>query len=140
MSIRTLLSTIAALALAACATGPDYAPKPVSATAAAPFLNQQGPALSSAQPNENWWRLYQDPVLNGLVTDALAANTDVRTAVARLAKARALLSETRGSREPQVGVGGSAQYGKLPGPDLGQDRTDVQVDVGLDVAYEVDLF
>lgn len=138
--MRTLLSTAAALALAACATGPDYAAKPVLAAASAPFLNQQGPALSSAQPAGKWWRLYQDPVLDGLVSDALAANTDIRTAVARLAKARALLRETRGSREPQVGVGASAQYGKLPGPDLGRKRTDVQVDVGLDVAYEVDLF
>lgn len=138
--MRILLSTAAALALAACATGPDYAAKPVPAAASAPFLNQQGPALSSAQPAGKWWRLYQDPVLDGLVSDALAANTDIRTAVARLAKARALLRETRGSREPQVRVGGSAQYGKSPGPDLGQERTDVQVDVGLDVAYEVDLF
>jgi NodT family efflux transporter outer membrane factor (OMF) lipoprotein len=40
-----------------------------------------------------------------------------------------------------VGVGGSAQYGRLPGPAApGGDLTDVQLNAGVDVAYEVDLF
>ncbi|GLR48263.1 efflux transporter outer membrane subunit [Sphingomonas astaxanthinifaciens] len=140
MTNHLFLTSLSALALAACATGPDYQATPVSAAAAAPFVHQQGAAVSSAEPAGQWWRLYADPVLDGLVADALAANTDVRVAVGRLAKARALLRETRGQREPQIGVGASAQYGKLPGPDLGQKREDVQVDVGLDVAYELDLF
>jgi NodT family efflux transporter outer membrane factor (OMF) lipoprotein len=92
-------------------------------------------------PEANWWRLYADPVLDALVADALAANTDVRVAAARIARARAVLREERAAREPQVGVGGSAQYGRLPGPSIpGQSRTDVQTDLSFDVAYEVDLF
>ena len=66
---------------------------------------------------------------------------DIRVAAAHLAKARALLREQRGAREPQLGVSGSAQYGRLPGPGVpGERRTDLQTGVGLDVAYEVDLF
>jgi len=142
MTLGRLAVTASALALAACASGPDYVARPASASAAAPFITAQGSTLvSDAQPAGNWWRLYDDPVLDGLVRDALAANTDVRVAVARLAKARAGLSEERGAREPQIGAGGSAQYGRLPGPDIpGDKRTDVQVDVGLTVAYEADLF
>jgi len=142
MNLRNLSIATSMLALAACATGPDYSPKPVSASAAAPFVMAQGSTLvSDAKPDGNWWRLYDDPVLDGLVHDALASNTDIRVAVARLAKARASLHEERGAREPQVGASGSAQYGRLPGPDgPGEKRTDVQVDVGLNVAYEVDLF
>ena len=142
MMLRKLSISASALALAACASGPNYVPKPVSASAAAPFVMAQGSTtVSAAQPSGNWWRLYDDPVLDGLVKDALASNTDIRVAVARLAKARASLREERGAREPQVGVSGSAQYGRLPGPSLpGEKRTDVQVDVGLGVAYEVDLF
>ena len=138
---RTLLAAGSALALAACATGPDYKPQPISASAGAPFVSATGAAVSDSKPIGDWWRLYQDPVLDGLVSDALAANSDIRVAVAHLAKARASLRESRGAREPQVGVGGSVQYGRLPGSaSLGDKRTDVQVDVGLDVAYEVDLF
>lgn len=140
MPKRLILSSLSALALTACASGPDYKARPVSAAAAAPFLNTGYRAVTSAQADDNWWRLYRDPVLDGLVADALAANTDIRVAVGRLARARALLREVRGDREPQVGAGGSLQYGKLPGPDLGQKRNDFQIDFGLDVAYEVDLF
>lgn len=142
MQIRLFSIATSALALAACAAGPNYSPRPVSASAAAPFVMAQGsPLVSNTEPGGNWWRLYDDPVLDGLVRDALSANTDIRVAVARLAKARAGLREERGAREPQIGANGSAQYGRLPGPSIpGEKRTDVQVDVGLSVAYEVDLF
>lgn len=131
-----------ALALAACTTGPDYRPMPVSAPAAAPFVNANAPALvSDGDPAGNWWLLYDDPVLNRLVEDALAANTDVRVAEARLERAQAALREERGAREPQARLAGSAQYGRLSGPGIpGEKRTDLEVDVGLSVAYEVDLF
>ena len=142
MSFRNLSIAASALALAACAMGPDYSPKPVSASAAAPFVMAANSALvTEAQPDTNWWRLYDDRVLDGLVHDALSANTDIRVALARLAKARASLREERGAREPQVGASGSAQYGRLPGPDVpGEKRSDIQADIGLSVAYEVDLF
>lgn len=139
---RKLSIAASAIALAACATGPNYAPKPVSASAAAPFIMAQGSTIvSAAQADDSWWRLYDDPVLDGLVKDALTANTDIRVAVARLARARASLKEERGAREPQFGLSGSTQYGRNPGPDIpGVKRNDLQVGVGLDVAYEVDLF
>lgn len=142
MRSRTILGTASALALAACATGPNYVAKPIPPSAAGPFVAASGSSVvSDAQPAGKWWRLYDDQVLDGLVSDALAANTDVRVAVAHLAKARALLREERGAREPQVSAGASAQYGRLSGPAIpGEKRTDLQVDMGLDVAYEVDLF
>jgi NodT family efflux transporter outer membrane factor (OMF) lipoprotein len=140
--LRKVSVSASALVLAACASGPDYVQKPVSASAAAPFVMAQNSAIvSDAQPSGNWWQLYDDPVLDVLVKDALAANTDIRVTVARLAKAEASLREERGAREPQVGVAGSVQYGRLSGPAVpGEKRPDVQVDAGLDVAYEVDLF
>jgi NodT family efflux transporter outer membrane factor (OMF) lipoprotein len=142
MFSRTTLAAASGLALAACAAGPNYVVKPIPAGAAGPFAAASGSTVvSDAQPTGKWWRLYDDPVLDGLVSDALAANTDVRVAVAHLEKARALLREQRGAREPQVSIDGSVQYGRLPGPAiLGEKRTDVQVNVGLDVAYEADLF
>lgn len=142
MVARTILASASALALAACASGPNYVAKPIPPSAAAPFVSASGSTVvNDYQPTGKWWRLYDDPVLDGLVSDALASNTDIRVAVARLSRARALLREERGAREPQVSVGGSAQYGRLPGPAIpGEKRTDLQVDVGLDVAYEADLF
>jgi outer membrane protein TolC len=99
--VRNFAAMSSAIALAACASGPDYHPQPVSASAAAPFVMAQGSAVvSDVRPAGNWWRLYDDPVLDGLVRDALAANTDVRVAEARLQRARAALrgSVVRASR------------------------------------------
>jgi NodT family efflux transporter outer membrane factor (OMF) lipoprotein len=142
MKFARLLTVTSALALAACATGPDYAPQLLSASAAGPFIGAPPSALvSDARPDDHWWRLYDDPVLDGLVRDALAANTDVRVAVAHLAKARALLREERGAREPQLGLGGSAQYGRSATPSAaGSNPAAVQLGAQASVAYEVDLF
>lgn len=133
---------IALLLVSACTTGPDYHPKAVSSAAAAPFVSAGDPRLfSDAQPQGRWWRLYDDPVLDRLISDALAANTDIRVSEARLARARALVREQRSAREPQVSVDGSTQYGRQSGSGFtGEKRTDLQVGIGLSVAYEADLF
>ncbi len=139
------LAAVSALALGACTVGPDYVAPVPAAPAAGAVVSPAGPAVSAAPAVEgDWWRLYKDAVLDALVADALKANTDVRVAVARLDRARASLREVRADRTPQVGVGGSAQYGRLPAGQsfgaTGGDRENWFVDVGLDVAYEVDLF
>lgn len=138
---RILLLSPAAF-IAACATGPEYARPQVSRSAAAAFVHGQSAAFAHEAPADaNWWRLYGDPVLDGLVQDALVANTDVRVAVARLQKSRTILREEAGAREPQVGLSGSAQYGRVAGPPVsGADRDALHVAAGIDVAYEVDLF
>ncbi|MEI9850803.1 MAG: TolC family protein [Sphingomonas sp.] len=138
---RLTLSTVSALALAACAVGPDHIAPVSPQTASGPFLSQSA-AVAPAPVEGDWWRLYRDPVLDGLVADALAANTDIRVAVANLAKARAALREVRSDRLPQVGVGAGANYGRLPADQRapGAPREDWQVDAGLEVSYEVDLF
>jgi NodT family efflux transporter outer membrane factor (OMF) lipoprotein len=75
-------------------------------------------------------------VLDGLIADALAHNTDVRAAVARLARARASLRETKVDRLPQGGVSASATRGR----DEGSSDASTNYSAGLEVAYEVDLF
>ncbi|NJC34408.1 NodT family efflux transporter outer membrane factor (OMF) lipoprotein [Sphingomonas jejuensis] len=140
--IRVLLGASSLLALAACATGPDYA-RPAAPPATTGAFVSAGPAVdTAATTNDRWWQLYADPVLDGLVADALAANIDVRVAVARLERARASLRERRGDRLPQATAGASATYGRLSAiqrpPGVAQE--DWTIDLGLDVAYEVDLF
>lgn len=138
---KPLLATASALTLAACATGPDYKRPAAPTAAAAPFVSTSA-AVTTATPDDHWWRLYDDPVLDGLVTQALAANTDLRVAVARIGRARATLREAGVDRTPQATVGASGTYNRfsqiqrLPGV---QSETWL-IDGGLDVSYEVDLF
>ncbi len=133
---------LSATALTACAVGPDYVAPIPAPTAAAPFIGTASPAVSTAQADDHWWRLYSDPVLDGLVTDALAANTDIRVAVAHLERARAQLRGARSDRLPSTGIDGSGTYGRASSSQTlpGQDRENWTVDAGLSVAYEVDLF
>lgn len=140
--IRTLMTAVSTLALAACATGPNYVAPTTSPPAAGPFVAATSPAIDPAAPIAGqWWRLYNDPVLDGLITDALAANTDVRQAVARLEKARASLREVKTDRLPNIGTSASAQYGRLPQfQRQAGGGEDWQVNVGANLAYEVDLF
>jgi len=137
MHLKNLATLASALALAACAVGPNYAPPVTPSQAAGPFIAASGPAIQPLAPVEaNWWRLYNDPVLDGLIADALAANTDVRVATARLARARAALREVKVDRLPEVGASASATRGR----DQLQPDTATSFDVGLDVAYDIDLF
>lgn len=137
-----LIATVSALTLAACAVGPDFATPSSPVTASGPFLSTKAGATTTAPADANWWRLYDDPVLDGLVADALAANTDVRVAVARIAKARAALREVRGDRLPSTNLSAGANYGRVSEGQVpaGADREGWQVDAGLTVGYEVDLF
>ncbi|NWK97019.1 transporter [Sphingobium lactosutens] len=133
---------LGASALTACAAGPDYKAPATPATAAAPFIGAANPAVAQAPADDHWWRLYNDPLLDGLVTDALSANTDIRVAVARLERARAQLRGARSDRLPSTALSGSPSYGRVSQAQTlpGMNRENWTVDMGLDVAYEVDLF
>jgi NodT family efflux transporter outer membrane factor (OMF) lipoprotein len=137
-----LFAAASLLALGACTVGPDYVrPTPGAATQGAFLSTQAGVTTPDPAVTGEWWRLFEDPVLDRLVADALARNTDIRVAVARLERARAGLDEVRADRTPQVGLGASAQYGRSPGPVPGaQGRDNLHVSTGLSIAYEVDLF
>ncbi|MGN6375850.1 MAG: efflux transporter outer membrane subunit [Sphingomonas sp.] len=140
--LRASLASLSALALAACAVGPDYVAPAPPAAASGPFVAATGPAVSTAPVAADWWRLYNDPVLDGLVQDALKANTDIRVAVANIAKARAGLRAARVAELPQTDLSATPTYGRLPADQRlpGSKREDWSFDAGLDVAYEVDLF
>ena len=74
MRLHTLSMLAAPLLLSACAVGPDYKAPPVPASAAGPFLSRSDATAPDAAPlAADWWKLYQDPVLDRLVQDALAA-------------------------------------------------------------------
>lgn len=142
MNPRVPLAFASLLALAACTVGPNYVRPQAPTAAGGAFIGANNPAFVAVEPQVGWWRLYQDPVLDQLVEDAFAHNTDLRVATANLARARALLRETRAGRIPQVSLGASGNYGRVPESQVpaGADRNGATFDVGLDVSYEVDLF
>lgn len=140
---KTVLGFASLTALAACAAGPGYVRPPTAASAAAPFIGAKAlPMVSAEAPADTWWQLYQDPVLDSLVADALTANKDIAVARANLAKARASLRERRSDRLPQTQLSASSTYGRLSEDQRlpGTPRQDWAIDAGIGISYELDLF
>ena len=141
MKPASLALGAAAILLAGCAAvGPNYAAPPATPTAAAPFVGQGLGAFTSHEPPGDWWRLYQDPTLDALVQQALANNREIAVAAANLAQVRALLTETRTGRLPSTAISATATASRQPNPVSGESVDAETVSVGLDVAYELDLF
>jgi multidrug efflux system outer membrane protein len=76
-----------------------------------------GVAQSALPPAERWWTLFNDPVLDRLVDEALAANHDLKAAAARVEQARAQVAITRADQFPSVGV--NASHARTRASELG---------------------
>ncbi|HEV7384772.1 MAG TPA: TolC family protein, partial [Phenylobacterium sp.] len=145
--MRRLLPLLAcAAALAACAVGPDYRPPPTPAGAQAALVSLNPAAETVAAPPDDWWRLYNDPLLDRLIGEAFAANADLAAAEANLSAARAVLEASRAGRYPATATVAGAIRGRDPVTDeilelTGRPATTIwKFDTILDVSYEVDLF
>jgi NodT family efflux transporter outer membrane factor (OMF) lipoprotein len=103
--------TILCLAAAGsgCMVGPNYTRPPVPA----PVRHRADPQQSHASLSDvQWFDLFQDDSLRGLIKEALQANYDVRMAVQRVLAAEGQLAATRSRLFPQVGVQGeSSRFG-----------------------------
>ena len=98
---------------------------PYKAPAVAPTAMRNADAsLVVEQPfDPRWWGQFEDPVLDELESRALAANHDVRIAVARVDQARAIFDDVRLDRYPTAIVGCERRQAK-PGDSrlLGRPR------------------
>lgn len=128
-----LTSALVAAALAAgCATRPQVQP-PASLPATPTAWAQPVPAGSAALAS--WWRVFNDPVLPGLIDDAMAANTDIAVATANLRQARAAREQAAGALWPSL----SAGLGGRSARSAANSETNT-VTGSLDAAWELDLF
>ena len=139
------LSQLAALLagaslLSACAVGPSYeTPTPATAETGAFVSAQAGPFVAGGVA-EDWWRLYDDPLLDDLVGQALDATRDIAVAAAHLRQVRAALGEARSGLLPSTTVTGSAQRVRQQNLQTGAFEEGDAFQAGFEAAYEVDLF
>jgi multidrug efflux system outer membrane protein len=129
------------LALAGCVVGPDYnTPQP--APAALTEAHDQGNAhYDRSRLEALWWQQFDDPTLNQLVRQALDGNRDLRVAFARVKAARAIRDDVANDNLPVVTSGASSEVGRAQVPGQTEHRVNIErYDLGLDMAWEVDLF
>ncbi|MFN3837927.1 MAG: TolC family protein [Brevundimonas sp.] len=150
MTRKQTLSLLTAAAfsalLAACAVGPKapIADLPPAGTGA--FVGSTSPTVSTAAARDDWWRLYADPTLDALIQQAFAENNQLEAAFANLRAVQASLSEARVGRFPSTTTSAQAQRSRasaatVQGLPAGQKAPEIDTyDVGVQAAYEIDLF
>jgi outer membrane protein, multidrug efflux system len=131
---RLVCTLLAAATLAACASP---APPPGTMTAAPEAFAQAG--NTEAQPVAEFWRAFNDAELDALITQAMAANRDLRVAAARVAEAQAIEGGTQGLGRPTLDATAGANRSRSA-DNSGRPGTRNAFDVGLGAAWEIDLF
>ena len=140
MPLRLSLVALAATALlSACAVGPDY----VRPTMPVPAAYKESGGWKPADPRAAvsglaWWQAYGDSVLDGLETDALNANQNIRQAEATYRQAKAIVDEDRAGLFPTLGATFGAERARTN--TSGVTRTGNSVSLSLAGSWEPDLW
>ena len=130
--------------LAACAAGPDYK-RPDMALPEAWPVQQDESAHKANSADEQWWHLYADPTLDRLEEEALAHNSDIQVAAARVLEMQAQAGISRADLYPTVSahmMGSrtkSTLAGAVPRPAT-LPRIQNLSHTSLDASYELDLW
>ncbi|MGR8919675.1 MAG: efflux transporter outer membrane subunit [Gammaproteobacteria bacterium] len=150
--IRTIGVAATVVLLGACtAVGPDYTGSPPTTADSAdswPSLEgaPRGEEAVSSPPVADWWARMDDPALSGLMARAVAANYDLRVAVANVTAAAAALTAVDTRRRPSLDFDAEVSERRLgaasfPGPD--PDNRFPGTSFGtfsLSSSWEIDLF
>jgi len=132
----------AVIVLTGCAVGPNY--RRPDTPLDTHFANAGEPGFAESDAVEQYWTSFADPVLDGLVADALAHNKDLSAAEANLRAARAIRRLTGFDQFPTVTMAASYTHQldsqlQLPGVDQ-HDREFDAAQAGFDGLWELDLF
>ncbi len=136
---RPIALLVTCLLLAGCAS---LAPPPEPRLDALPATWAGSPAggkpATTPQSLLAWWQQFNDPLLTALVTEALQANTGVRSAQAALRQARALQDVAAAGLGPTLTGSADAQRSRAGLGSSGSSNN--RFGASLDASWEIDLF
>jgi len=123
------------------AVGPDYV-KPETATPEKWHTELRDGLRSQPMDSERlakWWQTLNDPVLTGLIEQAVTGNLDFRAATARLREARAKRGISGADRFPTINASGSATKTRSS-ESTGSGIERNLYSTGFDAGWEIDIF
>src|SRR5271168_187623 len=136
-----------ALALSGCRVGPNYhappAPVPPAFTGSATVAT---PTQQAAISYSDWWKLFNDPLLDKFEAEADAANTDIRISIAHVDQAAAMTKYAHSYQMPTIGadpnVSRTRESLNRPnnGNTYGKAATYNDVQLPLVMSYEIDAW
>lgn len=143
--LTSVLATVALTGLSACSLAPAYHAPIVDTPASFKEAGPWTPANpSDAIDRAGWWRVFHDPVLDGLETRIESSNPTLAEAVARYDGARAFAGEAASGLFPRVGAGGAVTRNRQSDnrPLRGSNQPDEYAadTLGGQVGYELDFW
>ena len=123
--------------------GPDFKKPAVSVKEPKSF--QYAPEKTvSAEPEDRWWEVFGDPVLDRLVEGVLNHNLDIQQASARILELKYQVIQTRADQLPTVGFQGQGQRQHQPSATVGPGKsiggTTDSYNLSLPASFELDLW
>jgi len=141
---KSVVTVLTALLVSACAVGPEYQAPMSDEDVSFSVITTQADVLDiSDNVVSEWWRSFGDADLERLVDRAVARNTDIRAATARVQQARSLRRVAMAATRPSLQAQSSAtrsQQSQLANFPPGIPTLFSLFDVGLTAAWEPDLF
>lgn len=142
MMNKTILATLlSASLLTACTGALPFQPSGVDAPSLWGRLKGEEANLVSddkATIEQQWWKQFNDPVLNRLIADALANNKSLAIAKARVEEARANRTGAQSLLLPQIS--GSAGTSRQNQGFFTQDKPITLHEASIEANWELDLF
>lgn len=146
--LRTTLYTLLCCATSACTVGPDFS-KPSFDLSAQEWRAQPQDVTSRGVPasfEHDWWRLFNDPLMNQLIQEAIDHNLDLKIAASRLAQSMISGQVVGSARLPNLGL--NAGYDRkrntqegLSDPSGNQGKAAYDLwQSGLSASWELDLW
>jgi outer membrane protein TolC len=87
-----------------------------------------------------WWQMYGDPVLNGLIEQAVKNNLDLEQARARIVQAHADLVVAGAGGLPTVSSSGSVTRSRSSEDTTAATSPTTVYQAGFDASWEIDVF
>lgn len=144
MKLKAAAVLFPACLLAACAAGPDYKRPDMVLPESWP-QQQDDTAQKANNADEQWWHLYADATLDQLEEEALAHNSDIQVAAARVLEMQAQAGITGADLYPTVSAHmmesrtKSTLAGAVPRSST-SPRIQNLSHISLDASYELDLW
>lgn len=135
--------TLLAILLSGCSTFTDHQEAGVTTPAAWTQLSANAataPLATDAQATveQQWWRQFADPTLDGLIGEALANNKNLQIAKERVEEARAGRVAARSRLFPEITAGAGGQRGN--DGISANDKVVAVSSVDVQATWELDLF
>ncbi|MEM5313370.1 efflux transporter outer membrane subunit [Paraburkholderia sp. JHI869] len=136
-TLRPLALIVGVVCFGGCAVGPDYHRPSVETPSSFRYASPQAEPVDASL---EWWRQFNDPVLDDLIAKAIAQNKDLAIAAARVEAFYGRYVTTRAGLFPEVGVNFDPSRSRAVPLAGFPSVTTNQFQLNGMVSWEIDLF